>query len=263
MQLTASSLTFTLGVSAVASVCCHSCTAGSRQLILCLVRSDDICNNHASPLNHETIPHPRASGRVTDDPDQPRVFTLCHREGAGRVFLRMDDRPIFLDENGLQWSTPNSPMQRARFEDIALIRLVVASDDDGDVIGSCIIHFTNGRILTVMSGNNWGVCDPKKAEVYRQFVHGLHRRLSAENSSRIEFAAGQTEASRGFSQAAIIVAALFFLGLPVALFFVTGEPKCLLIMLGGFAFTAPFFRQFKANAPRKYSPGNIPDELLP
>jgi hypothetical protein len=146
--------------------------------------------------NDEPLPEPRDSGRVTNDPNQPREYTLCYREGVVRVFLRMDDRPILLAENGLQWSTPDSPMQRSTFENIVRIRLVVGSDGDGDLIGSCIIHFKNGRMLTVMSGNNWGVCDPKKAELYRQFVQDLHRRLRTEDSSRIEFVAGQTEASR-------------------------------------------------------------------
>ena len=214
-------------------------------------------------MSDETLPHPRASGRDTNDPNQPREYTLCSREGVVRVFWRMDDRPILLHENGLQWSAPNSPMQRATFEDIVRIRLVAGSDGDAGLIGSCIIHFQKGGMLTVMSGNNWGVYDPEKAELYRQFVHDLHRRLSAEDSSRIEFVAGQTEGSRGLSQAAIIAAALFFLVLPLGLFVVTREPKCLFLMLGGFAFVSPFFRQFKANAPRNYSPGNIPAELLP
>lgn len=154
-------------------------------------------------------------------------------------------------------------MQRATFEDIVRIRLATGTDGDSDLIGSCIIHFKKGRMLTVMGGNNWGVCDPEKAELYRQFVHDLHRRLSAEDSSRIEFLAGQTEASRGFSQAALIVGALFFIVLPVGLFVVTGEPECLFILLGGFAFVSPFFRQFQTNIPRHYSPRNIPAELLP
>jgi|GEM_PF-1143721 len=236
----------------------------SRQqsLILGLVRSDDICNNYAPRLSDDTLPHPRASGRVPNDPNQPREYTLCYREGVVRVFLRMDDQPILLDENGLQWSAPNSPMQRATFEEIVRIRLVLGSDGDSDAIGSCIIQFENGRMLTVMSGNNWGMGDPEKAELYRQFVHGLHRRLSVD-SSGIEFVAGQTEASRSLSQAALIAGALFFLVLPLGLFVVTGEPKCLFIMLGGIAFVSPFFRQFKANTPRNYSPNNIPAELLP
>ena len=154
-------------------------------------------------------------------------------------------------------------MQRATFEDIVRIRLVTVSGGEDGLIGSCIIHFKKGGMLTVMGGNNWGVCDPEKADLYRQFVDDLHRRLSAKDGSRIEFIAGQTEASRGFSQAAIIVMALFFLVLPVGLFALTGEPECLFIMLGGFAFASPFFRLFKANTPRNYSPRNIPPELLP
>ena len=214
-------------------------------------------------MGDETLPPSRASGRIANDPDQRRQYTLCYREGGVGVFLRMADRPIFLDENGLQWSTPNSPMQRATFEDIVQIRLVAGSDGDSELIGSCIINFKNSRILTVVGGNNWGLADPEKAERYRQFVRDLHRRLSAENSSRIEFVAGQTKTARGFSQAAMIVAALFFLVLPLGLFVVTGEPECLFLMLGGFAFVSPFFGQFKANTPRHYSPRNIPAELLP
>ncbi len=154
-------------------------------------------------------------------------------------------------------------MQRASFEDVVRIRLVAGSDGESELIGSCIIYFKDGRALTVMGGNNWGLCDPEKAALYRQFVHDLHRRLNAKDSSRIEFLAGQTEASRGLSQAAMIVGALFFLVLPLGLFVVTGEPKCLFIMLGGFAFVSPLFGQFKANTPRNYSPRNIPAELLP
>lgn len=214
-------------------------------------------------MSDETLPHPRASGRVTNDPNQRREYTLCYREGVVRVFWRMDDRPILLHENGLQWSAPNSPMQRATFEDIVRIRLVAGSGGETGLIGTCIIYFKNRRMLTVMGGTNWGLCDPEKAELYRQFVHDLHRRLSAEDSSRIEFVAGQAESSRGLSQAAMIGLALFFLVLPLGLFVVTGEPECLFIMLGGVAFAFPLFGQFKANTPRNYSPRNIPPELLP
>ncbi|HYJ05110.1 MAG TPA: hypothetical protein VEX43_08250 [Chthoniobacterales bacterium] len=214
-------------------------------------------------MSDETLPQPRASGHVASDPKQRREYTLCYREGVVGVFLRMDDRPILLHENGLQWSAPNSPMQLATFEDIVRIRLVAGSDGDTGLIGSCIIYFKNSRVLHVMGGNNWGLCDAEKAELYRQFVHDLHRRLSAKDSSRIEFVAGQTKTSRGLSQAAMIVGALFFLVLPLGLFVVTGEPECLFIMLGGFAFASPLFGLFKANTPRNYSPKNIPAELLP
>ena len=214
-------------------------------------------------MSDETLPPPRASGRDPDDPNQSREYTLCYREGVVRVFWRMDDRPILLHENGLQWSAPDAPMRRAAFEDIARIRLVALSGGEDGSIGSCNIHFKNGPTLTVMGGNNWGVCDPEKAEHYRQFVQDFHRRLRAEDSSRIEFLAGQTEALHGLSRGALILAALFFLVLPLGLFFVTGDSKCLFILLGGFAFASPLYRQYKANTPRHYSPENIPGELLP
>ena len=115
-------------------------------------------------MSDETLPHPRAAGRVTNDPNQPREYTLCYREGVVRVFLRMDDRPIVLDENGLQWSAPNSPRQRATFEDIVRIRLVAGSDGD-DVIGSCIIHFKSGRMLTVIA-ETIGACAIRRRQRY-------------------------------------------------------------------------------------------------
>jgi hypothetical protein len=214
-------------------------------------------------MSDASLPHPCASARVTHDPAQRREYTLCYRERDVGVFWRMDDRPILLHENGLQWSAPNSPVQRATFGDIVRIRLVAASGGDAGLIGSCTIYFKNTRMLTVIGGNNWGVCDPEKAALYRRFVHDLHRRLSAEDSSRIEFVAGQTKTSRGFSQAAMILLVLCFIVLPLGLFVVTGEPKCLFIMLGAFAFASPLFRQFKANTPRYYSPKNVPAELLP
>lgn len=223
----------------------------------------DICNNHASRLKDKTLPQPRASGRDPNEPNHPREYTLCYREDVVRVFWRMDDRLILLDENGLQWSAPNSSTKRATFEDIVRIRLVVVSGGKEGLIGSCNIYFKNGRMLTVMGGNNWGLCDPEKAELYRQFVHDLHRRLTAEDCSRIDFLAGQTEGARALSKAATILAALFFIALPVGLFVVTKKAECLFIMLGGVAFAFPVFRQFKANTPRNYSPRNIPAELLP
>ena len=224
---------------------------------------DDNCTNHPPLLSDETLSHPRAFARDSNGQNQPRAYTLCYREDEVRVFWRMDDRPILLHENGLQWSAPNSPMQRATFEDIVRIRLVVVSGGEDGSIGSCILHFKQGRILTVMGGNNWGVCEPQKAELYRRFVHDLHRRLGADDCSRIKFLAGHTEGSRGLSRAALILAALFFILLPLGLFVATGEPECLFLMLGGFAFASPFFRLFKANTPRNYSPRNIPAELLP
>ena len=197
------------------------------------------------------------------DPKQRREYILCYREADLGVFLRMDDRPILLHENGLQWSAPNAPMQGATFDDIVRIRLVAGSDGESELIGSCVIYFKNSRMLTVMGGNNWGLGDPEKAELYRQFVHDLHRRLSAGDSSKIDFVVGHTKTARGVSQAAMILLVLFFLVLPLGLFVATGEPKCLFIMLGAFAFASPLFSQFKANTPRNYFPRNIPAELLP
>jgi hypothetical protein len=61
----------------------------------------------------------------------------------------------------------------------------------------------------------------------------------------------------------MVLLVLFFFVLPLGLFVGTGEPKCLFVMLGAFAFASPLFAQFKANTPRNYSPRNIPAELLP
>ena len=70
-------------------------------------------------MSDGTLPPPRASGHATNDLNQPREYILCYREADLGVFWRMDDRPILLHENGLQWSAPNAPMQGAMFDDIA------------------------------------------------------------------------------------------------------------------------------------------------
>ena len=61
----------------------------------------------------------------------------------------------------------------------------------------------------------------------------------------------------------MVIAGLFFVGLPLILVLLTGKAKALLIALAGFAFVFPVFKTMRKNEPRTYSPDSVPPDLLP
>jgi len=64
---------------------------------------------------------------------------------------------------------------------------------------------------------------------YIDFVHDLHRRLSAEDRKRIHFLAGATEGRQMMAWVAVVVGGLFFVALPLILLMATGETKALFV----------------------------------
>lgn len=61
----------------------------------------------------------------------------------------------------------------------------------------------------------------------------------------------------------MIVAAAFFVGLPIVLLLLTGDVRSLFVLLGGALFVGPPLKTFRCNAPRTYSPDALPEDLLP
>lgn len=63
--------------------------------------------------------------------------------------------------------------------------------------------------------------------------------------------------------AVLVIAGLFFVGLPLALFIYVRSWEVFGILGAGLAFVWPVARVVQRNSPRDYSPSQVPDDLLP
>ncbi|MDT3683461.1 MAG: hypothetical protein RO009_00260 [Pseudorhodoplanes sp.] len=63
--------------------------------------------------------------------------------------------------------------------------------------------------------------------------------------------------------AVLAIAALFFVGVPLALFIYVRSWEVFGVLGAGVALVWPVARVLQRNSPRDYSPSHVPDDLLP
>ncbi len=193
-------------------------------------------------------------------PDQRHDLFL--REGAGRFYWKLDNQGVLLSDDTLRWEHDGMPRERA-FTDILSIRLQTAHVHKSGDIGVCQITFRDGLILTLQSSDARGYADDARAQAYAGFVRDLHARLMAFRPRDIRYLAGNSERWHMLGIAVLVVAGLFFVGLPLALFLYVRSWEVLGILATGAAFVWPVARVVQRNAPRDYAPTHVPDEMLP
>jgi len=92
-------------------------------------------------------------------------------------------------------------------------------------------------------------------------VHDLHRRLAATNSTA-SFTAGYTETRYRAAFACGILLAAMFLGIPFGVLFIHPEAQLVLLFMAGAIFLWPLWLMLRKNTPRRYTPAQLPNELL-
>ncbi len=200
---------------------------------------------------------------VPAGPDRAdRPYPLVVQDGPSRLVLRHRDEGITLTPTGLEW-TKDGTDRHAAYADIAAIQLQIGQLPKGGPFGSCRITFRDGGQMTVSSVTRFGNASRERAIVYAAFLRDLHGRLGAEDRTRIHFGAGNSAGRQTFGKVLLVVAALFFIGLPVVLLVLTGELKSLFITLAGAFFVYPLFRTIQRNAPVDYAPDAVPDTFFP
>lgn len=191
-----------------------------------------------------------------------RHYDLFVSESKARLFWKLRDEGVTLSAEGIFWRKGGVERVRA-WKEVAGVNLATGYvHKQGDVY-ACTISFRDGGALIVRSVSAWGHRDEEREPVYREFVQTIHAQLSRPEFSDVRFHAGSPGAgSLGFT-IVLVIAALFFVGLPLALFFFAPPLEALLVLAAGVAFVWPVWRLRQANQFRAYSPRELPSELLP
>ena len=190
-------------------------------------------------------------------------YAVVHRESDGtRLVLRYRDVGIRLTPTGLEWST-GGEARSAAYGEIVSIRLAVGSLPQSGSFGICTVTFRSGMVLTAVGITSLGRPSPEKAGIYAAFIRDLHARLAADDRARIQFLAGNTQGRQRVQLGIMIVAAAFFVAMPIVLLIITGDVRSLAVLLFGVFFVGPPLKTFRRNASRTYSPDALPEDLLP
>jgi hypothetical protein len=163
-------------------------------------------------------------------------------------------------ESRLSWQE-ESGAGRALWTDIAGVTMMTGSDGKAEV-NQCRIAFRDGCSLTVTDAGSAGTIEHERTPLYRDFVRALHARLAQAPAGTIAFKAGMTEGRYRGMQIVMVIAGLFFVGLPFVLLFIVRDWKVLFTLAAGAAFVWPFMKIMEKSKPRSYDPNYPPGELM-
>ena len=191
-------------------------------------------------------------------PADPRRYDVCFSLPGGSLFRKLD-RGVALGGDGIAWTTDGRTLQMP-YGDVAAVHLT--SGGLQTIIDRCAIAFADGTALTVVNSNPGGYADRAQAAAYRDFVHDLHRRLAAGAAAGTRFTAGGPRGRYLTMMAATGVVTLACVAGGAAFFVVFGDLKGIALAFLGAYLGWKFGRVTRANAPRDYAPGHVPEELL-
>lgn len=189
-------------------------------------------------------------------------YTLYAREGELAMYWQLNESAIALTDDGLSWSGEHGIRDYA-YADIVSIRLQNAQADSSDMVGICLIRFRDGQQINVYGGNSMGGSDETQAQRYTVFVRDLHARLSPDDKARIAFQAGLSDTRFAVVTAALIATALLCGLLPLALLLIVPSWQVVGILGIGSLIVLGAWRLWDVNRPRRYSPEQLPPDLLP
>ncbi len=189
-------------------------------------------------------------------------YRLFVRKGAPRFYLKNDDEGVYLSAKGIGWFIRGTSYTRD-WEDLAAINLIVAHIPKNGPIGTCKIAFRDGTVTTVLSASKWGHSDDERNVEYGRFLTDLHRSIPHGLRAAIKFESGIGKARHAAMAVVLVIAALFFVALPVGLAIYLREFEPLLVAGAGFAFIYPVYRSAELGAPASYSPDQVPSDYYP
>ncbi len=201
-------------------------------------------------------PGPAASSSTSYDlhfvPDGKRFFWRNPNHGVTLIDAGRD--------SAIVWQTDSGEGRRL-WTDIVAVNMQSATDGK-NAVNHCRIDFRDGGAITVSDAGASGQVDHERTPRYRDFIRALHARLAHAPQGTIRFSAGVSESRHHAMTAIGVIAALFFVGLPVVLLFVVRDWRVLGVLAAGAGFMWPFWKIIERNRPRGYDPRHPPGELM-
>lgn len=208
----------------------------------------------------------RSLARMTSPAPAPAAtsYDLYVVADGKRFFWRNPNHGVTLTDAGrdsaIAWRTEGGEARKL-WTDIVAVNMLSATDGK-QAVNHCIVRFRDGRTLAVTDADTSGQVDHDRTPTYRDFARALHARLALAPRGTIRFTAGVSEGRHTGMMVIGVIAALFFVGVPLVLLFVVRDWRVLGVLAAGAAFVWPFWKIVETNRPRDYDPKNPPPELM-
>jgi hypothetical protein len=189
-------------------------------------------------------------------------YKLFVRKGSPRLYLRNTDEGVYLSPKGIGWFF-DGRSHTQNWDQIAGVNLVVTYIPKNGPIGMCRIIFRDGSVLSVLSASKWGHSDDERNVEYGRFIADFHRAIPDTARSGIKFQTGLGRGSFIGLAIVFVIAASFFIVLPLSLTIYFKALEALWITLAGAAFLFPVYRMAKSAAPTEYDSLRVPDDFFP
>jgi hypothetical protein len=203
-------------------------------------------------------PSPPAPSTPAPSSQQPRTYDICFTLVGQSSFRRLDSG-VVLSKGTLAWSQDDRTSQMS-LRNIVAVHL--SSGGQRVIVDRCAITFSDNTVLTVVNSNPGGYRDSARATAYRAFVADLHARLAPGAHGTIRFTAGWTPWRY---QAMLVVAFVAVVASVVggtAAYLMLRDLRGVAIVIFGVISCWRLERTTQANAPRDYTPDNLPAALM-
>ena len=178
---------------------------------------------------------------------------------SGMAWWHDRDIGITLAADRLSWSIGDKifEMPLAR---IAGIHLSTSELNHG-IVPVCAVTFDDRALLKIFGTADNGLPDAGQAQIYRDFVRELHRRLDPDERLRIAFSCGYAQGRYARYLIAMYFMLVWLVILPFGLMLYLRDLKPVGIVMFGAALFWRMKYLADANAPRDYAPDNIPVDM--
>ena len=189
-------------------------------------------------------------------------YKLFVRKGMPRFYLRNTDEGVYLSSKGIGWFIDGTSHTRD-WNQISAVNLVVAHIPKNGPSGTCKITFTDGAVLSVLSASQWGNSDAARNVEYGRFLTDFHTSIPQSARGTIRFQTGFGRARHVGMTVAFVVAAAFFVVMPLGLTLYFREWEGLFVTFAGAGIVAPLYFMVRAAKPAEYQPNRVPPDHYP
>jgi hypothetical protein len=189
-------------------------------------------------------------------------YRLFVRKGAPRFYLRNTDEGVYLSEKGIGWFIGGESYTRG-WSEISGVNLIVAHIPKNGPIGTCRVVFTDGSVISILSASKWGQSDDERNVEYGRFLTDFHGAIPDRERGRIQFLTGFGQGQYISMTIVFVIAAAFFVVLPLGLTLYFREWEALFIAFAGAGLVAPLYFMARSGKPASYHPNQVPPDHYP
>ncbi len=191
-------------------------------------------------------------------PSGPHTYDICFSL-PGQSEIRPPGFGIRLSNDTIAW-TEDDRTSETSLSNVVAVHL--SSAGRRVIVDRCAITFTDNTVLTVLNCDSGGYRNSECAADYRAFVTDLHARLASSPHGTIRFTAGWTPWRYQMTLVVTVVAAVVYVGTGLGLCLMAHDWRGLGILILGGIGSWRSERTTRANAPREYTPDNLPAALM-